>query len=114
MARYQIWNKTDSIITPIGEVLSPEQWKKRYPVAALPNVKFVIGGGEVNGSFAGVFSALVETYRKAGCDFSKCETDQDYLDAIEYFEDNPPVVETEPTAEERIAAALEYQNLLAE
>ena len=113
MAKYQIWNKIDSIITPIGEVLTPEQWIERYPVAGVPTIKFVIGGGEINGAFAGVFSSLVDIYKKAGCDFSACESDQDYLDAIEAFEDNPPVAEAEPTAEERIAAALEYQNLLS-
>ena len=29
MSRYAIWNKTDPIITPIGEVLTAEQWIRR-------------------------------------------------------------------------------------
>jgi hypothetical protein len=46
-------------------------------------------------------------YGKAGCDFSACETDQDYLDAIEAFEDEMNKPSTEPTPEERQAQALE-------
>ena len=57
----------------------------------------------------------VENYAKKGCDFSTCETDQDYLDAIEAFEDslNTVVVDTTPSAEERIAAALEAQVMMS-
>ena len=57
---------------------------------------------------------LAENAKKEGCDFSGCESDQDYLDAIEAFEDERNKPSTEPTAEERIAAAMEYQNALAE
>lgn len=110
MARYQIWNKTDSVITPVGEVLTPEQWIARYPMAGLDNIKFVIAGGTINGAFAGEFNSLVELYQRQGCDFTGCTTDQDYLDKIEEFENTPQ--STEPTAEERIAAQLEYQSMM--
>lgn len=112
MARYQIWDKVSPVITPIGEVLTPEQWIDRYPVASA--LKTVVAGGELNGAFFGIFSSMVDMYGKAGCDFSACETDQDYLDAIEAFEDEMNKPSTAPTAEERIAAAMEYQNALAE
>ena len=39
--RYAIWNKQDPIITPIGEVLTADQWKARYPVAALDAITVV-------------------------------------------------------------------------
>lgn len=109
MARYAKWNKVDPIITPIGEVLTAEQWIERYPVAAVPSIKVVCGGGEINGAFFGTLGSMVEHYEKQGCDFSGCETDQDYLDAIEAFEDEMNKPSTEPTTDERIAAALEYQ-----
>lgn len=114
MARYQIWNKKDEIITPVGEFFTAEQWIARYPIAGLDRIKVVCAGGEINGAFFGTLSQMKEMYAKNGCDFSNCVTDQDYLDAIEQFEDMLNAPSTEPTAEERIAAALEYQNLLAE
>lgn len=114
MSRYAIWNKQDAIITPVGQVLTAEQWKERYPVANLDSIKIVCAGGEINGAFFGTLGSMVDMYTKQGCDFSACETDQDKLDAIEAFEDAKNTPSTEPTAEERIAAALEYQNLMSE
>lgn len=105
MARYQIWDKVSPVITPIGEMLTPEQWIGRYPAAG--SIKTVCAGGELNGAFFGIFSSMVDMYGKNGCDFSACETDQDYLDAIEAFEDEMNKPSTEPTPEERQAQALE-------
>lgn len=109
MARYAIWNKKDNVITPIGEVLTPEQWIERYPVAGVPSITVVCGGGEINGAFFGTLGSMVEHYEKQGCDFSSCTTDEEKLAAIEAFEDAMNVPSTEPTTDERIAAALEYQ-----
>ena len=111
MERYAIWDKVSPVYTPNGKKFTAEQWKERYPIAELESVKIVCGGGELNGAFFGVFSEMVEMYRKAGCDFSECVTDQEYLDAIEAFEDLINTPSDEPTAEERIAAALEYQTM---
>ena len=101
--KYQIWNKTDNIITPIGEVLSPEQWIERFPMARV--VDIVIGGGVINGSCCMEYTSFKETYEKMGCDFSGCETKQDCLDAIEAFEDRPPEFVVDDQT--RIADALE-------
>lgn len=103
--RYQIWNKTDRVITPIGEVLTPEQWIERYPIADILDT--VCSGGAVNGGFFAEYTSFKDMYEKMGCDFSQCVTQQDCLDAIEAFEDemNAPVeVITDQT---RIADALE-------
>ena len=107
MARYAIWDKVSPIITPIGEVLSAEQWKTRYPVANLDTIKVVCGGGEINGAFFGTLNQMKEMYTKNGCDFSACVTDQDILDAIEAFEDGMNAPNTDPSPEERQATALE-------
>ena len=107
MARYAIWDKVSPIITPIGEVLSAEQWKARYPVAGVESIKVVCAGGEINGAFFGTLGQMVDMYGKNGCDFSDCVTDEDYLNAIEVFEDEMNKPSTEPTAEERQATALE-------
>lgn len=114
MKRYAIWNKTDPIITPIGEVLSAEKWIERYPVAGVSTIKVVCAAGEVNGAFFGTLGQMVQMYEANGCDFSACTTDEEKLEAIEAFEDAMNTQSTEPTAEERIAAALEYQNMMAE
>ncbi len=107
MSKYAIWNKTDPVITPIGEVLTAEQWISRYPVAGVSTIKVVCAGGEINGAFFGTLGAMVDLYTKNGCDFSECETDQDKLDAIEAFEDYMNAPSEEPTTEERTACALE-------
>ena len=71
MARYKIYDNSSDVITPVGEVLTAEQW-----------------------------------LRRAGCDFSGCTTDEDYLAAIEAFEDAPPA-DTGVSDQTRIADALE-------
>jgi hypothetical protein len=109
MKRYAIWDKKTTIITPIFEVLTPEQWIERYPVAAIPSITVVCGAGEINGSFFGTLGQMVQTYEAMGCDFSACTTDEEKLEAIEAFEDMMNTPSDEPTTDERIAAALEYQ-----
>ena len=105
--RYAIWNKTDPILTPIGEVLTAEQWIERYPIAGVPSITVVCGAGEINGAFFGTLGQMVQMYEAQGADFSSCETAEDKLDAIEAFEDAQNAPSTEPTPEERQAAALE-------
>lgn len=119
MSRYAIWNKQDPILTPVGEVLTAQQWIDRYPVAQLENITVVCGGGEINGSFFGTLGHMKELYGSQGCDFTGCESGQDFLDAIEAFEDarNAPregVSNEDLTADSlaSIAASMEYQNLL--
>lgn len=114
LKRYAIWDKQTTIITPIFEVLSPEEWMERYPVASVPSITVVCSAGEINGGFFGTLGQMVQMYEGMGCDFSACTTDEEKLEAIEAFEDAMNTPSNEPSAEERIAAALEYQNLTAE
>ena len=107
MKRYAIWDKHSPIITPVGEVLTAEQWIQRYPVAGVPSITVVCGAGEINGAFFGTLGQMVQMYENQGADFSACETDEDKLAVIEAFEDVMNTPSTEPTAEERQAAALE-------
>ena len=107
MKHYAIWNKTDPIITPIGEVLTPEQWIARYPVAGVSTITVVCAAGEVNGAFFSTLGQMVQMYEAQGCDFSACTTAEDKLEAIEAFEDDMNAPSSEPTAEERQATALE-------
>lgn len=109
MKRYAIWDKVSPVITPIGEVLSAEQWIQRYPVAGVPSITVVCAAGEINGGFFGTLGQMVQMYEAQGCDFSACTTNEEKLEAIEAFEDAMNAPSTEPTTDERIAAALEYQ-----
>jgi hypothetical protein len=104
MARYKIYDNKSDVITPVGETLTAEQWLDRYPWARM--TKMIVGGGVINGSVALVFDDYVDMMRKAGCDFSGCTTDEEYLATIENFEDNPPVSNTVDD-QTRIADALE-------
>ena len=109
--RFAIWDKKTDIITPSGEIFTPEDWIARYPVAGLAQITVVCAKGEINGGFFGTLGQLTQMYEAQGADFSACATDEDKLDVIEAFEDSLNAPSTEPSAEERIAAALEYQVL---
>ena len=115
LKRYSIWDKTSHVITPSGEVFTAREWKERYPVASIPSITIVGSAGDINGAFFGVLSQMVSMYADQGCDFSGCTNDIEKLEAIEAFEDsiNHPIDTGESTPEERIAAALEMQNILS-
>lgn len=121
MKKYAIWNKKDSIITPIGEVLTATQWIERYPIAGLEHITVLCAAGEINGAFFGTLGQMIELYEKQGCDFSDCITDQEKLETIEAFEDlkeaQMKAAQEEAanaiTTDERIAAALEAQVLMS-
>lgn len=108
--RYAIWDKVSPIITPVGEVLSAEEWKGRYPVAALDNITVVCSAGEINGGFFGTLGQMVQMYEAQGADFSEATTPEEKLEVIEAFEEKKSAgATTVISPEERIAAALEYQ-----
>jgi len=117
MARYKIWDKVEDIYT-LG--VDPKTGKSHWtaseyitaqaPWAAIPTVKVIIGGGAINGTVFMEYGATVEFYKSQGVEITDDMTVEQVLAAIEQFEDNPPSAEA--SAEERIAAALEFQNLL--
>lgn len=112
--RYQIWDKQSRVITPIGEVLTPEQWIERYPMAEIEGIDLIIGAGTINGSVCMEYSQTVDMYENMGCDFTGCETKDDYLIAIENFEDEMNnAASSAISPDERIAAALEAQVMMA-
>lgn len=120
MKRYSIWNKKDIVLTPIGEVLTAQQWIERYPIASIDSITVVCAAGEINGGFFGTLGSMIDTYANMGCDFSACTTPEEKLDAIEAFLDaqeaerRNAVTNEELTASSlaSIAASLEYQNML--
>ena len=117
MKKYAIWNRQDPIITPSGEVFTPEQWIERYPIAGIETITVICSAGEINGGFFGTLGQMVDLYEKNGCDFSECTTPEEKLAVIEAFEDKMEeeamAASEEVSVEERIAAALEAQVLMS-
>jgi hypothetical protein len=108
--KYKIWDKKENLITPIGEVLSPEKVFEKMPAAL--HLKYIICDAPINMGVFMEFTATKEHYANLGVPFAVGLTDQEILDAIsqwEYEQANKP---PEPTAEERIAAAMEYDNMM--
>lgn len=128
MAKYAIWNKKDPILTPVGEVFTPEQWIARWPIAGLDSITVICAAGEINGGFFGTLGQMVDMYTKQGCDFSDCTTPEEKLAKLEAFDEEKEAeaaaqakaeaetaaVNNELTATSlaSIAASMEYQNML--
>ena len=120
--KYQIWDKQSQIITPIGEVLTAGEWKDRYPMSKIDGIDLVIAGGVVNGAFCNEYTSFADLYdrqmKESGIEgyengvegLSQTET----LELIEQFETaRNTAAKNYVSTEERIAAALEAQVLMA-
>ena len=116
--RYQIWDKQTVVYTPgidpaHGRMdYTPEEWAARYPWVAIPTEHCVLATGLYNGGFCMPLSEMKAISEGQGATFEEGLTPEALLDAVEAFEDERNALSTEPGAEERIAAALEYQNLV--
>lgn len=105
---YKIWNKTDILYTQGGKSYTPEQIFEIKPLSQTAD--FVICDAPINMGLFEEFNQFKLAYRKAGAKIQDTMSKQQVLDAITDFERNPPA--PIPTAEERIAAAMEYDNLM--
>ena len=108
--KYKIWNRTDTLITPIGEVLTPEQVFAKYPASQMESIDFIVCDAPISMGVFMEFEQTKQSYKQAGAEITEGMTKQEVLDAITWFEENPSP--PEPTADERIAAAMEYDNLM--
>lgn len=114
MKRYAIWDKQSQVITPIGEVLSPQEWLDRYPYLSLETMVPVVAYGTINGAFCGELSQMKFMWEQQGAEFDDGLSNEEILEAIEAFED--AMNEPDPyhvSTEERIAAALEAQVMMS-
>lgn len=109
MARYQFWDKQSDLYTPNGMCFSASQYLEMNSWAKIPGVKCVISTGPINCAVFMEFGALRDMCVQQGMEIPEGASDEEILALIEAWETR--VVETAPTAEERIAAALEYQNI---
>lgn len=119
--KYAIWDKTSNVYTPSGAMFTPEQWIDKFKWINAPGMVPIVSGGSFNGSYCGELNNMKDRYARIGCEFNDSMSDQEIIDTINDFEDARDAEAIEaakmsadtPTDTERIAAALEYQNLLS-
>lgn len=116
--RYAIWDKTSDVYTPSGQVFTAEQWIEKYSWINIPGVVPIVSAGPINGGVSMILGDLKKIAESQGATFDESLEGQALLDAIEQFEDEKSAAMSEasrePSAQDRIAAALEYQNIMAE
>ena len=109
MARYQFWDKTSTLYTPSGARFTAAEYLAKNSWAAIPEVKCIISTGPINCGVFMEFTAVRDQCVQQGMTIPDGATDEEVLSLIEAWEER--VIEPEVSAEERIAAALEYQNV---
>ncbi len=107
MIKMEIFDGTKTYMYPNGQIATPDVIRADFPaVDIFPHAI------EVNGSVCQAIQELQALRNIHGID--ETLSNDEALLAIEVKINTPaPLVEKEPTAEERIASALEYQNLLS-
>lgn len=94
---------------PDGTLATPEVMKKQFPaVLAFTHIIETDEAGEV--AFAVQNLSAMRTLYKVDSSLTEAEA----IAKIQEIVNTEPETDTSPTAEERIAAALEYQNLVSE
>lgn len=108
--KYQFWDKQSDLYTPSGKKFAARAYIDQYAGwADNPAAKCVISRGAINCGVFMEFGAMKAGYVSQGMVIPEGSTDEEILDLMEAWEDRE--IEEVVTAEERIAAALEYQNL---
>lgn len=109
MLRIVKFDNATTYMFPSGEIATPDVIIKQFP--AVTHFTHVL---EVNGD---VCQAVMNLNALRGIhNIDPALTEEEAIAAIEVIVNTPPPApeppSTEPTAEERIAASLEYQNLM--
>lgn len=112
--RYKLWNKIDIIKTRIGERLTPEEWMLRHPEAESDYP--IVCAGSINGDLSDCLEDMLLRTNLMGFSTElvlSSATAQTILDEIEAWEDAKNAEAANAISpQERMAAAMEYQNLL--
>lgn len=107
-----IYDNSKNYLFPNMKVATPEIIAMEYNAVNIPDLICVIETDETGIMFYTSPEPIQVMAGRIGADISTCTTDDERLQAISGVL-NAPAPEPEPTAEERIAAAMEYQNLLS-
>lgn len=107
MKKFEKYTGTKTYMFANGELASPEAVLARFPAAAyFAHIIETDTSGQM--CFAVQNLAVMRDYYGVNSTLS----DDDAITAIEVAANLPPIEDDTPTIEERIAAALELQNLL--
>lgn len=105
MLKLEKFDGTKTYMFPNGDLATPEKIREQFPaVNTFPHII------EVNGDVCQAvmsLSALKQIHQ-----IDEVLTESEAISALEVILNTPPP-EPEPTPEERMAAAMEFQNLLA-
>ena len=107
MKKLYFFDKTKTYIYPNNKLATPDVVAKDFPATQLGIIKYVVTSDEEGVVMSGLdmFSTLKSVYQ-----IDSSLSDDEALQAIEDILNAPPEpVDDTPSAEERIAAALEYQ-----
>ena len=108
MKKLEIYLGTKTYMFPTGKVATPEVMKASYPaVAVFPHVIETDDARQI----CYAITPFATLKARHGIDSSL--TDEEAISKLEEILNTPEEVIDEPTAEERIASALEYQNLMS-
>lgn len=105
MKKLYFFDKTKTYIYPNNKLATPDVVAKDFPATQV-GVKYVVTSDEDGIIMSGLdmFSTLKSVYQ-----IDSSLSDEEALQAIEDILNTPETVDETPSAEERIAAALEYQ-----
>lgn len=124
---YKFWDKKEDIYSPGSDSKSGKShWSANEYIAdmagwaGLSNAKVVISDGDINGEVFMSFTRLKSDAERMGFVVPEVATDEEVLRAISEWEERVALerriaaIEAKkiPTTEERIAAAMEFQNLM--
>ena len=118
--KYILWDKVSAVYTPGGTSYTAEEWINKYNWIKAPGAIPVMLAGVINGGFIGELNSMKRRCEQQGATFDPSLSGQALLDAIEAWEDERAEAAKQaaeeaantPSAEERLAAAVEFQNLM--
>ena len=87
--KYKIWNKKDTLYTPVGTAFTKEQILKQYPLANVQGVDFIICDAPISMGVFMEYAQTKETYKNMGAEINDKMSKQEVLDAITAFENKP-------------------------
>ena len=105
MERFKLWDKKSNV-NVMGNVMTPVEFKTAFPMQTDGECVLEYMGQTTVGGVDNLF--VFANVHKVSMDN---KTAQEVLDEIIYKIENPPI--PEPTAEDRIASAMEFQNLMS-
>lgn len=106
MIKVEKYNNSKTYMFPSGDIATPERVEKDYPA-----VKYFDHIIETDEAGQVMFAIQNLAAAKSQFEIDANLSDEEAIAKIEEIRNTPPP-EPEPTAEDRIAAALEFNNLL--